>query len=244
MVNNLAQFKKDFLAANLLPILQKNFQVIFVWVAGSTLTGLADDTSDLDIGVLIADTTTHTQTTRNEDYLIYKPTGTKIQWIYDTILDITTPQPTANQRNIGWAQLRCLQNLEDDAILYVNPNYKLFIEQLIMNKDIISSYAMWLYFNDKAKIINHILTTQTIPREYQVKSLYHLCWMTDILFNEAHDISFLKAIKHGRDNPISEEYLQQVYMRLVQLQNYFLIQRPVRPTCLLREDLICQNHSS
>ena len=238
MVLNLKQFKKDFLEANLLQILQKNFQVIFVWVAGSTLTGLADTTSDLDIGVLIADDTDFTQTTRNEDYFIYKPTGTKIQWIYDTISDITTPQPAANQRNIGWAQFRCLQSLEDDAVLYINPQYHTFVKTLFQNKEGISKYAMWLYFNDKARLINTILTTNSILRSHQVKSLYHLCWAAEILLEQPQDPSFLKALKHGRDNPLPKEYLKQAISQLAKLQKYFLISPPTKPLLTLTEDFI------
>jgi predicted nucleotidyltransferase len=238
MVLNLKQFKKDFLEANLLQILQKNFQVVFVWVAGSTLTGLADATSDLDIGVLIADDTDFTQTTRNEDYFIYKPTGTKIQWIYDTVSDITTPQPAANQRNIGWAQFRCLQSLEDDAVLYINPRYHTFVKMLFQNKEAISKYAMWLYFNDKAHLINTILTSNSILQSYQVKSLYHLCWAAEILLGQPSDPSFLKALKHGRDNPLSKDYLKQVIIQLTKLQKYFLAYPPTKPLLTLTEDSI------
>lgn len=238
MVFNLKQFKKDFLEANLLQIVQKNFQVVFVWIAGSTLTGLADDTSDLDIGVLIADDTDFTQTTRNEDYFIYKPTGTKIQWIYDTISDITTPQPAANQRNIGWAQFRCLQNLEDDAVLYVNPQYYTFVKTLFQNKEAISKYAMWLYFTDKARLINTILTSNSILRSCQVKSLYHLCWAASILLDQPQDLNFLRALKHGRDNPLSKEYLKQAISQLTKLQKYFLAYPPAKPLLILTEDFI------
>ena len=124
MILDLSKFKKDFLAANLLPIIQKDFEVILIWRAGSTLTGLADSDSDIDLGVLIAG---EILPSRNEDYLIYKPTNTKVQWIYDTVQDITTLQPHANQRNIGWAQFGCLKNIQDEAIFYINPKYYTFV---------------------------------------------------------------------------------------------------------------------
>lgn len=224
------QFKKDFLAAKLPSILQREFEVIFIWLAGSTLTGLADETSDIDLGVLIAD---QTSLKRNEDCLIYKPINTKVQWIYDTVADITSLQPNANQRNIGWAQLRCLSNIEDPAILYINPKYKTFVEKLLLKKDIISTYSMWLYVRDKTALINRILELGFVPSECQVKSLYHLCWASDILLDKPQERDFLQRLKHSRQMPLCSADLQKAFQKIYQLNDYFTNHIPQKPEITL-----------
>lgn len=230
---NLTQFKQDFLIDNLLPVLQKGFEVIFIWVAGSTITGLADSSSDIDLGVLILN---NNPVNRNEDYLIYKPTGSKIQWIYDTIADITSLQPEANQRNIGWAQLRCLSDLSDPAILYVNPKYQNFVKELLSKKDIISKYNMWLYTQDKAVLIKHILNAGGISPECQVKSLYHLCWAANSLLNKPQDKKFLRRLKHAREIPLDKNDLQKAFKKIYQLNSYFKSNIPQKPELSLKED--------
>lgn len=232
---NKSQFKQDFLSANLLNIVQKNFDVILVWIAGSTLTGLSDEDSDIDLGVLIADNSTITQTERNEDYFIYKPTGTKVQWIYDTVQDITTLQPYANQRNIGWAQLYYITSPSEEAILYINPQYYSFVEQLIQKRESVAKYSMWLYFQDKKTLIDQILKTGHISKECQVKSLYHLCWAADILLEEPHDIQFLKTLRRIRSHPVTEEDLYRAFNKIYQLSEYFKRFIPEKPILLLKE---------
>lgn len=231
------KFKKDFLAAKLLNVIQKDFEVILIWVAGSTLTGLTDTESDIDLGVLIAEETLSPQNTRNEDYLIYKPTNTKVQWIYDTVSDITTLQPYANQRNIGWAQLCCVQDISDDTILYVNPKYFTFVEYLIDNRNKIATYSMWLYFKDKSRLINQILHAGRILEDCQVKSLYHLCWTADILLKESHDTRFLKALKRIRSMKVSDEDLCRAFNKIYKLNEYFLNNIPEKPILKLKEVL-------
>lgn len=232
---NIRQFKSDFLEADLLNILQQNFEVILVWIAGSVLTGVADPTSDVDLGVLIADDTDITQKERNENFLIYKPTNTKIQWIYDTVKDITTLQVTANQRNIGWAQLRLLDSLKDDHILYINPKYVSFVQNLIHQKESISRYSMWLYFNTKQNIIKNILTAGQILPSCRVKSLYHLCWMSDILNENYLDLEFLKLVKHISTKSLSEAELNIVFEKIKALALYFSQVIPEKPDISLKE---------
>jgi len=218
---NVAQFKKDFLEANVLPVIQKQFDVIFVWLAGSSITGLADDQSDLDLGVLIADDTAITRQIRNEDYLIYKPTGQRVQWIYDTVEDITTLQTFANQRNIGWAQVRYLKDLQDDFIIYINPKYTDFVQKLLNQKYSISEYSMWLYFNTKQSVVQRILKAGQIDLDCRVKSLYHLCWVHAILFKTGIDREFLVALKRSSTETISQEYLNLAFTKVKQLSDYF-----------------------
>lgn len=235
-MNNIKQFKSDFLKDNLLSVIQQGFDIILIWVAGSTLTGLSDTESDIDLGVLIANQTTITQTERNENYLIYKPTNTKVQWIYDTVQDITTLQSTANQRNIGWAQLRHLQTLEDDFILYVNPVYREFVKELIASKEIISEYSMWLYFNTKQALIQEILRQGRVIPECQQKSLYHLCWASDLLQRKTIDTTFLKAVKRIKTQPVSDIYLKRIYEKICWLADYFTKEIPNKPILELRRN--------
>ena len=232
-LKELRQFKQDFIRANLLDYIKKDFEIIMVWLAGSALTKLDDSKSDYDLGVLIADDTISTRTNRNEDYFIYKPLNKRVQWIYDTVEDITTQQDNANQKNIGWAQLRCLTSITDEHILYINPKYYFFVKELIAKKYEVSEYSFWLYLQTKKRGIDEILKLNTIPPKRQVKILYHFCWAADILENKEVDINFIKRVKLLPHTPISAEDLQKVVERIKVVVDYFKKHKPKCPVIRL-----------
>ena len=221
---DLKQFKNAFMRENLLKYIQKDFELIMVWLAGSTLTGLADDKSDYDLGILIADTPANTRNDRNEDYLIYKPTGKRVQWIYDQVSDITTAQYSANQRNIGWAQFGCLTDINDEHILYINPKYHKFIEHLFQQKTEIAKYSIWLYLQTKDRYVNELLTRVEIPKELQLKSLYHFCWAASILSKQelnAETVEFIKRVKRSDECTLSKEDCYEALKRLHVVVDYY-----------------------
>lgn len=229
-MQNIKQFKLDFISANMVDIIKKDYEVIMIWIAGSTLTGLAEEHSDYDLGVLIADDIDTTKYKRNDDFLIYKPEHRRVQWMYETVADITTQQPNFKLRNIGWAQFI---NITEDYILYKNPAYISFITDLIAKKREIAYYSMFLFYCAKQAIWMPIIQSKNIPAECKVRSLYHFCWIFDVLNNMKTDQAFFIPIKHIMDTPVDRKCLIEIYKRIKNIHEYFREHPPVKPTITL-----------
>lgn len=227
MEQNILKFKQDFQESGVLDYIRKDYDIIMVWIAGSTITGLADSGSDYDLGVLISNNIESTKYVRNDNFLIYKPEGRKVQWMYETVEDITTKQPVFRLRNIGWAQFR---NIDDRFIIYKNPKYLPFIQSLITRSLEISLYSMYLFYLNKIEVIQDIVAAGYIPAKCRLRSLYHLCWIYDSLFSTELDRDFLVKVKHIMDIPVDNETLEKIYQKVVSLYNYFTEYIPTRPT--------------
>lgn len=233
-LSRVKQFKKAFIEANMLDIIKKNYEVIMIWITGSTLSGLAEDYSDYDLAVLIADDVTTTRYVRNDDYLLYKPENRKVQWMYETVEDITTLQPNFKLRNIGWSIFR---HITDDFIIYKNPKYLSFIETLINKRYEISKYSMYLYYNTKQDIIKPILTCNCIPEQSKVRSLHHLCWIYDTLNSRELDSELLLKLKHIMEVPVDEQTLETAFIKIKFLEEYFNSHRHEKPQLFFERKL-------
>lgn len=204
-MNALQQFIQDCNNSVLFKdiINDKNVEVIMIWVTGSTILGGTDEKSDYDLCVLIKDR----PPAQNEFYNIYarfapysaqyKPQQKKVQWIYNTVEEITTSHPVSPLDNIGWAQFRYIT---DDFIIYRNPKYSDFINKLIQDKYLISDNALFSFVNSILRDLEAFKSTNlrdiaTVYSSMPNKCLGHLYWTACVLLKESFDLSFMMRVK-------------------------------------------------
>lgn len=152
--------------------------------------------------------------------------------MYETVEDITTQQPNFKLRNIGWAQFR---NITDNYILYENPKYKTFISTIIGQKLEISLFNMYLFYLSKLEVIEEIIAAANVPPRCRLRSLYHFCWMYDVLVQNSIDREFILPVKHIMDIPVTETVLNEIFKKINYVHNYFSLHPPCKPNIMLGE---------
>lgn len=229
-MNELQQFimdcNKSLLFKNIIE--DKNVEVLMIWVTGSTIVRGIDEKSDYDLCVLIKDR----PGAQNEFYNIYArfapysaqyiPQQKKVQWIYNTVEEITTSHPTSPLDNIGWAQFRYIT---EDFIVYKNPKYSNFIDSLLQNKYIISENALFSFVNSilrdlevfKSKRLRDIATIYaSLPN----KCLGHLYWAACILLEEPVDLAFMLHVKRWPYSLMSTADRDRLIAMIDRLEDY------------------------
>ena len=113
-------FVADFKTSGLIERIQSRYDVIMIWLSGSTAIGLADETSDYDIGVLVADPIVFSKTEKDSETYVYADGEIRVsvQCIYNALEDVAAEFCTevlAPYRYLGWAQFKYLS---EDFIIY------------------------------------------------------------------------------------------------------------------------------
>ena len=231
-MSEVAQFIADFKKSKVYyDIINDNkIEVIMLFLTGSTLLKTSDSNSDYDICVLVKEKPTESLSTlfkvysRPGSYFIYYKKQQKIaQWIYNDINDITNITSTPLD-NIGWVQFKYIS---ENYIIYKNPKYLNFINDLLQRKQEISTYALYLFVksalnyiqeNDSVGDLVHIRRNKNKP----VKLFGHICWAADLLQNKFPNEDLIKSIKRTFAEHLTEEQLSYIKNSMNFLEQFLI----------------------
>lgn len=195
-MNTINDFITDFKNSLLVERICSKYDVIMIWLSGSNVIGLADNTSDYDLGVLVADPITFSKTEKTTESYKYKKNFKDVQCIYNSFEDIKAlpcEGYLAPYRHLGWAQLKYLTK---DHIIYLNPKYETIVATLLEHKECIAENAMqsFLAFFTPAMqtVSQNINYVQVVEWG---KMLSHICWCVEELQNVTHDFEKLMILK-------------------------------------------------
>ena len=178
----------------------KNHKVVILYVSGSRLCGITDERSDYD---LIAIVDEDIQETNPNEFIMYED-SIKIHWYYISFKTFKDLSVNGTNLNIvGGIQFR---DLNSDAILYQNKEYESQINELLSEKNDISSNSCKALYNRLKELVDSIISDNAISEKNYTKMIYHLCLASYYLNGDEPDISFLKKIKRIRWQPVSDEY--------------------------------------
>ena len=219
--NNITTFISDFRTSGIINWMQSKYDVVMVWLSGSSALGITDEESDYDLGVLVADNITFSKSVKSPFLYNYKKENKKqVQCIYNSFEDIFA-EPNSEQlaiyRYLGWAQFRII---EKEHIIYINPKYSQLVEQLIANRleislNAINSFLQYVKFG-----------VDIVHEPFQVgvvkwgKMLSHLCWCADILSNTSHDKERLLRIKRALPQDLNREDRKYAFNKIKFVQQY------------------------
>lgn len=223
----LSDFIADFRSSGLVEHLQSKYDVIMIWVSGSTAIGITDDNSDYDIGVLVADPVTFSKTKKHPETYIYNSGEHKVsvQCVFNALDDVAAELcmgVLAPYRYLGWAQFKYIS---DDFIIFKNENYLDIINELITSKDEISKnaiYAFLEFWQPKMKLAK---ASVYVPVIKWGKMLSHICWCVEELEGVPHNPSLLLKIKrafsqHNNLNYLTTEQSDYAYDKIVVAQKF------------------------
>ena len=186
----------------------KNHKIVLLYISGSRLYGITDERSDYD---LIAIVDEDIPETRPNEFIMYED-SIKIHWYYRSLKTFKNLSVNGTNLNIvGGIQLR---NLNSDTILYQNEEYESQINELLSEKETISNNSCKALYNRLSKLVDDIISDNSIVEKNYTKMIYHLCVASYYLNGDEPDILFLMRIKIIRWQPVSDEYKTLAVERL------------------------------
>lgn len=173
--------------------------VLLIYISGSRLFRANDENSDYDI-VIITLNGEHINWL-NKEFIKYN--NKKVHWYYCPLKDFF-------EMNYGpsfVSGMMGLKNLNNDYIIYENPQYIDVLNDFYSMKEQLSILAAYRYFEIDKVRIDSILNNQFIAD----KRIYKLCLASYYLTGEEPDINFLQNVKR---NNISNETEQKIIDRI------------------------------
>lgn len=218
--NTLNTFITDFKTSGIVEQICKDYEVIMIWISGSQISGLVDDYSDYDIGILVADDVSFSKTVKTPVFYKYKKDSKNVQCIFNNLQDIyskPSKERLAVFHYLGWAQFRLFS---EEHIIYRNNKYTAIINTLIKNKIEISDIAIYAFLNLLQENILRITTPEDIKKVYWGKMLSHILWAVNILNNNDQEFSKITKLKRTEVASYSDEELQYAFNKLNYVQHY------------------------
>lgn len=195
------------------------YNVVFIYVTGSRLTGCTDDHSDYDL-IVVADNDFNEQ--HPNEFLIWR--GKKVHWYFRPMSKfIKTPENVSPQQYIGLMEFALFS---DDCVIYENPAYKAYMDKLRAMKNQISVIGSMQLYNRLSDMVNTIIEKRAIPVELRSKYIGHLVLESFILLGEEIDTVSVCRIKRMRWQGLTEADEQFAVYRL-RLLKAFIEQNPV-----------------
>lgn len=200
-------FITDFRASSLVERICNNYDVIMIWLSGSSVIGLTDHLSDYDLGVLVADQVIFSKTEKTGESYVYKEDRKEVHCIYNSFDDVAArlhEGALAPYRYLGWAQFRCIN---EDHIIYINPKYTEVVEQLVKYKESLAENSIRTFLSlltpqlQLAKTIEHVKVIKW------GKLLSHLCWCVEELQKVPHNYEQLLILKRAFPRQLSPQNL-------------------------------------
>ena len=186
----------------------KNHKVVVLYVSGSRLYGVTDERSDYDLIAIVDED--NPEMCPNE-FIMYDD-SIKIHWYYRSLKTFKDLSVNGTNLNIvGGIQFR---NINSDTILYQNEEYESQINELLLEKEIISNNSCKALYHRLEKLVDDIISDNAISEKNYTKMIYHLCLASYYLVGDEPDIEFLKKIKRIRWQPVSDEYKDLAVKRL------------------------------
>ena len=187
-----------------------DYEILFIIIAGSALSGLYDEYSDWDLVVY-----TKEKLDVQSDYsLMYN--NIHLHWYYRTLTDCIDIDSLNLFNRTNMFQYK---NLTEKNLLYLNPKYNDTWNKLLANKLILSElYLEYIYTDAKVfyeVLINKGLDSPVLP----LKFFHHILKIYSDLTNTPIDTKFLLRVKRMRYVPLSSDELAL----LKELLNKFLI---------------------
>lgn len=227
MLVNLNTFITDFKASGIVDQLNKQHEVILIWLTGSHAMSLSDGDSDYDLGVLIADNVDISKTEKNPITYKYKKNNKEVQCIYNNINDIfapMSPEFLVVYQYLCWC---VFIDFQEEHLIYVNPKYQEFVENLIAHKIDISINAFHSFVLFFEKSINLITSKEDIKKVAWGKMLTYLCWYSDRLRGVDSNTERLLRVKRTHRDKYSESDLNYIFDCLSYIREYLTTsQRP------------------
>jgi predicted nucleotidyltransferase len=231
MLPNIKNFIADFQSSGIIDQICAEYDVVMIWVSGSTALGIVDEESDYDLGVLITDNVQFSKSEKTPIYFRYKKEDNRaVQYIFNTFEDVFAEicrERLAPYRYLGWAQFI---NIKEEHIIYKNNKYLDIIDQLILNKESISHNAIHTFVNYVDDAILSIHTPRDIFRVPWGKMLSHLVWCADILTKRPVDTALLLRLKRNPEEEPDAATTADIFNKLLFLQEY--LQKAPNPLAL------------
>jgi predicted nucleotidyltransferase len=149
-------FISDFKKSGIIEWLSEKYDIIFIWITGSRAVNLDDSDSDYDLGILVAD---KIETPRDHEHITsgkyLKDPEKYIHFRVNTLKDVYSyleKVPFIFYDYLGWAQFG---SFDESHIIYSNPKYQKLLDELVVNKNLISKRAAYAYLT----VFDPVLTT-------------------------------------------------------------------------------------
>lgn len=228
MIPNIKNFISDFKECGAVEKLCEKYDVIMLWVSGSSALGFVDEESDYDLGLLIADDIQFPKTEKTQVYFRYKKENDRlVQYIPNSLEDIFAKlvrERMAPYRYLGWAQFRCIK---EEHIIYKNEKYAFLIEQLIEHRDQISANAIHTFLNFLDDALLSIKSPADVKKVSWGKMLSHLCWCADSLQGIVSPAEKYVRLKRTTAIDLTDKEIEYAFKCLLFLQEY--MQLPIAP---------------
>lgn len=235
MIPNIKEFISDFKASGIVEKLCEKYEVLLIWVSGSTALGFVDEESDYDLGVLIADDIYFPKTEKTQIYFRYKKENNRpVQYIPNTLEDIFAElerERMAPYRYLGWAQFRCLS---EDHIIYKNKKYENIVDELIKYKNQISANAIHTLLNFFDDALLSIKNPSDVRKVSWGKMLSHLCWCADALKYGYSPVENYVRLKRVPAAALTDLEVGEAFERLLFLQEYLQTPKEILKLPFLR----------
>lgn len=230
-MDKIIQFINDFKKSPALEALltDNKTEPIMIWVAGSVWLGTADDQSDYDLCILVKELPKPAKKSPWQPYgrpghyfLKYKPQNKKVDIIYTSVDEIFNMSESTPLANIGWAQIKYWP---EESIIYKNPKYLNFINNLFAAKETIFKNSVYLFIkaalsmrtknNDLSELIQ--LDIDIRPN----KALAQICWISDLLQKKTLNVANIIAIKRNLYSALSQDIHNYIFESIKYLEQYF-----------------------
>ena len=189
--------------------------VMCIFVGGSHLANVADESSDFDIICFVEGSNIYKC---SDYYLDYK--NTSAHWVW-TSLDRYYSDSVNIFEYCGQYQIK---NLTKDKLLYVNDKYKNEVDNLLSDVENISKAGQLRLVRYLEKYINEICEDNYIKQTKYSKKLYHLSLVFYYLNNIEVDHEYIKELKRIKWRPVRQEYLDRTFNIIRWLKNNVLDQ--------------------
>lgn len=186
--------------------------IILIYLSGSRAVGSIDEQSDYDISII----TKSYQNLEVHEYLANSE-GKKIHWYYNSLKTLTCKEYIGKKDLIGMA---LFNYIDEDLILYKNPEYTECINFLINNKIDIAKHASVNLYSSLKNLINRLREDGCIKKRSHTKLLNDLLVANYIIFQTPPEIEFLNSIKRIKWRPVNESDKQKAYDIIINCENY------------------------
>lgn len=197
-------FISDFKKSGIIEWLSEKYDIIFIWITGSRAVNLDDSGSDYDLGILVAD---KIETPRDHEHITsgkyLKDPEKYIHFRVNTLKDVYSyleKVPFIFYDYLGWAQFG---SFDRSHIIYSNPKYQKLLDELIVNKSLISKRAAYAYLT----VFDPVLTALTDglrPEGVLPKFIAYFLLCLNIISEEAIDYKWLLNIKQTQLKQLSK----------------------------------------
>ena len=219
--NKALAFIKDFRDSGIIEQISAKYDIVMIWLSGSSVLGITDEESDYDLGLLVADNVIFSKTIKSPFLYNYKKENQKyVQCIYNSFDDIfakLSKEQLAPYRYLGWAQFRIIA---DEHIIYKNPKHYELIEKLIEHRVDISNNAIATFLQFMSEGINLVKEPYQVRLVKWGKMLSHLCWCANTLADKPQETDTILHIKRTLPADLSKQDCEFAFEKLIYLKNY------------------------